>query len=235
MYGYYMPTMYWDWTILLLLPGLILGIIAQAKVRNAYSKYSTVPNRRGITGAWLAQQLLRDNGIYDVPIEPVAGNLTDNYDPRNKVLHLSGDVYQNPTIAAIGIAAHEVGHACQHHDGYAMLQFRNAMAPVVSISSHAVFPILLIGMFVGSQWMLDAAIILYFLILLFQLITLPVELNASRRALAAIERGGYLMEDEIPQARAMLNAAAMTYVAAALSAMLQFLRLVLLFGGRRRR
>ena len=235
MSGYYVPTMYWDWTILLLLPGLILGIIAQAKVRSAYSKYTQVPTSRGINGAWTAQQLLQSNGIYDVPIQYIQGDLTDNYDPRNRILHLSRDVYQNPTIASVCIAAHEVGHACQHRDGYSMLQFRNALAPVVSFSSNAVFPILLLGMFVGSQWMLNVAIILYFLILIFQLVTLPVEFNASKRAMAALEAGGYLTQEELPQARSMLNAAAMTYVAAALSSMLQFLRLVLLFGGRRRR
>lgn len=229
----YSPYLYWDWTVLILIPGLILGLIAQGAVKNAYAKYARVASRSGLTAADAARRILESNGIYDVSIEHIAGTLTDHYDPRSRVLRLSDSVYHSSSLAALGVAAHEVGHACQHHSAYTPLLVRNAIAPVVSFGSNAVFPILLIGLFAGSQTLLNIAIILYLCVVIFQLITLPVEFNASRRALASLESGGYLAYDELPGARRVLRAAAMTYVAAALASLLQLLRLFLLFGNRR--
>lgn len=230
----YAPTLYWDRTILILIPGLILGLLAQFSVKSAYAKYSRMFSSAGLTGADAARRILAANGVYDVSVERVAGTLSDHYDPRSRVLRLSDGVYASSSLAALGVAAHEAGHACQHNSSYVPLNIRNAMAPVVSIGSNAVFPILLLGMFVGNQTLLNVAIILYFFVVLFQLVTLPVEFNASRRALTSLETGGLLTREELPGARRMLRAAAMTYVAAALSSMLQLLRLFLLFGNRRR-
>jgi len=231
---YYSPYLYWDWTILILIPGMILGLIAQASVKNAYARFSRVASRTNITAAQAAQRILANNGIYDVRIERVAGSLTDHYDPKNKVLRLSDGVYNSTSIAALGIAAHEVGHAVQHHSAYLPLSIRSAMAPVVSFGSNAVFPILLIGLFVGSQTMLNIAIILYAFVVIFQLVTLPVEFNASRRALVALQQGGFLWQEEVPGAKRVLRAAAMTYIASALASLLQLARLFLLYGNRRR-
>ena len=232
----YFGFFYGDWTLLLLLPGLILGMIAQSKVKNAFNQYSKVFSRGGMTGAQVAQRIMSENGVYDVPVDHAQGrSLSDHYDPRDRVLRLSDDVYGSTSIAALGVAAHEAGHACQHSEAYAPLTLRNSMAPVVQFSSMAVFPILILGVFAQSQLFLNIAIGIYLLVAIFQLITLPVEINASHRAMVALERGGYLASDELPGTRAVLNAAALTYVAAAVAAMLQLLRLILLFSGRRRR
>ena len=233
-YGY-SPYFYWDWTLLILLPGLLLGLIAQASVQSAFRRYSRMFSRSGLTGAEAARRILAQNGIYDVQVTRVSGNLTDYYDPRNRVLRLSDNVYDSTSLAALGVAAHECGHACQHNTSYVPLTIRNAMAPVVSFGSNAVFPILLLGIFVSSQTLLNIAILLYLFVVLFQLVTLPVEFNASHRALVTLEEGAYLASDEVPCARKVLRAAALTYVAAALSSMLQLLRLFLLYGNRNRR
>lgn len=233
-YGYY-PYMYWDWTILILIPGMILGLIAQSSVKRAYAKFSRVASRAGLTAAQAAQRILAANGIYDVRIERVAGTLTDHYDPKNKVLRLSDGVYNSTSIAALGIAAHEVGHACQHHSAYLPLSIRSAMVPVVNFGSNAFSIILILGIFVGSQTMLNIAILMYLFVVLFQIVTLPVEFNASRRAMVALQQGGILWQDEAPAAQKVLRAAAMTYIASALASLLQLARLFLLYGNRRRR
>ena len=226
---------YWDWTMILVIPGLLLGLWAQMRVSSAFRKYSVVHARSGMSAEDVARSMLNQAGCGNVSIRSVSGNLTDHYDPRNNTLRLSDGVYGSTSVAAIGVAAHECGHACQHNTSYVPLTIRNAMAPVVSFGSNAVFPILLLGIFVSSQTLLNIAILLYLFVVLFQLVTLPVEFNASHRALVTLEEGAYLAGDEVPCARKVLRAAALTYVAAALSSMLQLLRLFLLYGNRNRR
>ena len=174
-------------------------------------------------------------GIYDVTIQHVAGNLTDHYDPRNKTLNLSDSVYGSASVAAVGVAAHECGHAIQHDRGYAPLKMRSALAPVANIGANISWPLILVGLLLGgSQLLIEIGILMFSLAVAFQLITLPVEFNASNRAMTMLEETGVLYRDELPKTRKVLNAAALTYVAAAASSILQLLRLVLLFGNRRR-
>jgi len=232
-FGFYGYGFYFDWTMLILIPGIIMAFWAQSRISSAYRQFSRVPAKSGITGARLAQMILQSNGIYDVTIEQIPGQgLNDHYDPRNRVLRLSQGVYNSTSLAALGIAAHEVGHACQHHEEYVALKIRNTLAPVVQFGSMAAFPLLIMGMLFYSSWLVQFGIILYTLAVVFQLITLPVEFNASRRAIAALEGGGYLTYDEIPGVKRVLSAAAMTYVAAALASILQLLRLLLITGRR---
>ena len=232
-----MPFFYgFDSTYFLVLIGVILSLWASARVKSTYAKYSGERSLSGMTGAQAAQRILSMAGIYDVTVQHVAGNLTDHYDPRNKTLNLSDAVYSNASVAAVGVAAHECGHAIQHDRGYAALKFRSALAPVASIGANISWPLILVGLlFGGSGTLIQLGIIMFSLAVAFQLVTLPVEFNASKRAMTMLEETGVLYADELPKTRNVLNAAALTYVAAAASSILQLLRLVLLFGGNRRR
>ena len=220
--------------IIFIIPALLFGIWAQISVQSAFSKYSRVPSARGYTGAEVAKLLLEQNGIYDVTIRHISGSLTDNFNPREKTLNLSDDVYNSTSVAAIGVAAHETGHAIQHAVGYRPIKWREAIIPVTQLGSWAYFPIILLGIVFSSQTLVNVGILLFATIALFQLVTLPVEFNASNRAIATLENNGILYGNEITGAKAVLRAAALTYVAAALQAVLQLLRLVLLAGSRRR-
>jgi len=227
---------YFDSTYILVLIGVVLSLLASARVKSTFAKYSRVRSLSGYTGAQAAEQLLRSSGINDVQIERVAGNLTDHYDPRTKVLRLSDSVYSQSSIAAIGVAAHECGHAIQHNHSYVPLAFRSALVPVANFGATLSWPLIIIGLFMGSSSVLiDLGIILFSASVLFQLVTLPVELNASRRAIAQLAESGILAGDEIKDTKKVLGAAALTYVAAAAASILQLLRLLLLFGGGRRR
>ena len=231
------PMMYFDPTYILVLVGVVISLIASARVNTTFSKYSRVRNLRGITGAEAAERVLHGAGIYDVRIEHVSGNLTDHYDPRSKVLRLSDSVYGQASVAAVGVAAHECGHAIQHARGYAPLKLRSTLVPIASFGSKIAWPLILIGLlFTGesSFWLLNAGIIAFSLAVLFQLVTLPVEFNASNRAIRTIADIGLMQGDEIKSAKKVLRAAALTYVASAATAILQLLRILILTGGRRR-
>ena len=232
-YGYY--GYYFDPTYILVLVGAVLCIWAQMRVQSTYRKYSRIRSRSGMTGAQAAQRILQMSGIYDVRIEHVRGELTDHYDPSSKVLRLSDSAYGSDSIAAIGVAAHECGHAVQHDKGYAPLTFRTALVPAANIGSRLGIPIILLGVIFSMNHMLiQIGIWVFALAVLFQVVTLPVEFNASGRALAMLGNYGMMEQDETRGCRKVLSAAALTYVAAAASAILQLLRLVLLFGGNRR-
>lgn len=231
-YGYYYG---FDWTYILVLLGAVLSIIASAKVNSTFNKYKRVRSMTGMTGAEAARRILHQNGIYDVVVEQVSGNLTDHYDPKNKVLRLSDATYSSQSVAAIGVAAHECGHALQHNDEYLPLKIRSAIVPAANFGSRLGVPIILLGVLLGSNYMLiQIGIWVFSLAVLFQIVTLPVEFNASSRAVAMVERYGILSGEELKHTRKVLSAAALTYVAAAAASILQLLRLVLLFGGRRR-
>ncbi len=226
---------YFDPTYFFIVIGMVLSLLASAKVKSTYAKYSRVPSASGMTGEAAARRILSMSGIYDVRVERVAGNLTDHYDPRTKVLRLSDSVYGSTSVAAVGVAAHEAGHAIQHDRGYAPLKIRSSIAPVASFGANISWFLILAGIFLGgTQWLIDFGIILFSLAVVFQLITLPVEFNASSRAVTMLEDTGVLYREELEQTRKVLSAAALTYVAAAASSILQLLRLVLLFGNRRR-
>jgi len=237
MYGYGAYGFYGlDWTYFLVLIGAVLSMIASAKVNSTFNKYSRVRSASGMTGAEAAQRILQQNGIYDVAVEHVRGNLTDHYDPKNKVLRLSDATYGSNSVAAVGVAAHECGHALQHNVGYLPLRIRSAIVPAANIGSRLGIPIILLGVLLGSNYFLiELGIWVFSLAVLFQIVTLPVEFNASNRAMVMMERYGILGGDELRSTRKVLSAAAMTYVAAAASSILQLLRLVLLSGGNRRR
>lgn len=229
--------MYYDPTYFLVLIGVILSLIASARVKSTFNKFSQMRNSRGMTGAQAAEQVLHGAGIYDVRIEHVAGNLTDHYDPRSKVLRLSDSVYSQTSVAAVGVAAHECGHAIQHAKGYGPLKFRNVLVPVANFGAKIAWPLILIGLLINSEsswFIMQAGIIAFSLAVLFQIVTLPVEFNASNRAIRVIADSGIMYGEEIVAAKRVLSAAALTYVAAAASSILQLLRLVLLAGGRRR-
>jgi len=219
--------MLWDWTWVILLPAIALGLYAQARVSAAFSKWSRVMARRGLTGAQAAQYLLQVAGISDVRIEPTRGMLSDHYDPIHKVLRLSPEVYSRPTIAAIGVAAHETGHAMQHAEHYPALALRNALVPLASLGNLWIL-LFFIGFLFASPTLQNVGILLFGATVLFMIFTLPVEFDASRRALRVLDETGLLAEDELQGARDVLNAAALTYVAAALMAVLQLVRLMLL-------
>ncbi len=226
---------FYDTTYILVLIGALLSMWASARVNSTYKKYAQVRSASGLTGAEAARRILNGAGIYDVRIEHISGNLTDHYDPRGKVLRLSDTVYGSPSVAAIGVAAHECGHAIQHDQGYAPLQFRSAIVPVANIGTKAAFPIILLGLFFGSSYTLIQVGLLCFACgTLFQLITLPVEFNASARAVDILGNTHMLSDTELGSTKKVLSAAAMTYVAAAAASILSLLRLLLLFGGRRR-
>ena len=223
-----------DGTIILLLPCIALALYAQAKVRSAYTKYSKIGSAAGITGAEAARRLLRENGIVDVAVEETGGTLSDHYDPRAKVVRLSSDIYRGHHLAGLAIAAHEVGHATQHARGYFPLNLRHAFLPVANIGTWVAFPLFFIGMIFtqGSTFLMDIGIMLYAGVVAFQVITLPVEFNASSRAMAQLIDGRYLRADEAGDAKKVLNAAALTYVAATATAVMTLVRLLILRGSR---
>ena len=225
---------YYDPTWWLIIVGMLISIAASANVNATYAKYSKIKNRREMTAHEAAQRILSGAGIRDVRVEHVAGNLTDHYDPKNKVVRLSDNVYASTSVAAIGVAAHECGHVIQHYGGYVPIKVRTAIVPVVNVGSKLSWPLILLGVLFGLTNLVDVGIILFLSVLVFQLVTLPVEFNASKRAISVIDNAGILQGEEIKGARKVLNAAALTYVAAAVTTALQVLRLFLLFGRRRR-
>ena len=226
---------YYDPTYLLLLPAIILAVYAQAKVQSTFQRYSRLRASSGMTGAQVARALLDKNNLYDVSVEIVPGHLTDHYDPRTKKLRLSPEVYHGTSLAALGVAAHETGHAAQHAQEYIPLNLRNALFPVASFGSNLAFPLFFIGLLFGrgGTWLMDLGILLFLFAVLFQVITLPVEFNASKRALGMLESEGYLLRgQEVAGARKVLSAAALTYLAATAMAVLQLFRLLLIRGYR---
>lgn len=224
-----------DSSILWLLPAFLIGLLAQWRVNSVYRKYSQVASRNGWTGANMARDMLLRNHLNDVDVRAINGSLSDHFDPRNNSLALSQAVHSQTSVAALGVAAHEVGHAMQYESGYSPVRLRGAVAPVAQITSQLAWPLFLIGLLMSAPLLLDIGIVLYAFAVSFQLITLPVEFNASARALDALEAGGYLERDEIPGAKKVLNAAAMTYVAATLMSVAQLMRLLSLSGRGRRR
>jgi Zn-dependent membrane protease YugP len=220
--------------LFLVLPALLFAVYAQAMVKRAYTQYSRMSTARGLTGADAAREILRRNGAYDVSVEHIAGQLSDHYDPRARVIRLSDAVYASSSVAAVGIAAHEAGHALQYQTGYAPIKFRSMIIPVTKFGSSLAIPLVLIGLFLYSYPLQVAGVVFFSAAVLFQLVTLPVEFNASRRALSVLEEGNYLTESELPAAKKMLSAAAMTYVAALAVSLAQFLRLLSLVNGRGR-
>ena len=229
--------MYLDSTMLLLIPGLLLALFAQSRVKATYAKYARVPIASRLTGAEAARRILRDSGNDVVQIQPVQGQLTDHYDPKSEVLRLSEGVYDTASVSAVGIAAHEAGHAMQKRDDYAPLGLRTLVVPAVSIGSNLSVPIFILGLIMSWQPLVTAGIILFSLTVVFSLISLPVEFNASRRAIAMLQSSGIIAtQEEEKGVKAVLNAAALTYVASAIGAVLQLARLILLSrGGARRR
>lgn len=224
--------MYYDssWFIFVL-PALILGLIAQSKVKSSYNKFSKINSGTGLTGAQVARRILDRNGLYDVVVEHTPGQLTDHYDPRTRVIRLSNSIYSGSSVASMSVAAHEVGHALQHADGYFPLILRNNLAPIVNFSSRFVW-ILIVAGFIISPFLIEVGIALFLGVVLFQVITLPVELNASRRAMAQLE-DGISPAESIRPAKSMLSAAALTYVAATLTAIAELLRLLAITNRRR--
>lgn len=220
--------LFFDPTYLIIVPALIFALFAQSYLKSSYSKYSEVHNRRRYTAAEVARQILDDNNLSNVSIEHINGNLTDHYDPRSNVVRLSDSVYNSTSVAAIGVAAHEVGHAVQHAQGYFPITIRNAVVPIVNIGSNLAMPLFLFGLIFSFQPLLTIGIFLYSFAVFFQVITLPVEINASRRALRTLGDYNILESDELPGAKKVLTAAAMTYVAGMLTALLSLLRLILI-------
>ena len=232
----YYPMYYFDPTYFLVIIGVVICLLASAKMNSTFSKYSKVRNHSGMTGREAAEQVLHRAGIYDVRVEHVSGNLTDHYDPRSKVLRLSDATYNSTSVAAMGVAAHECGHAIQHATGYAPLKFRSTLVPVANFGSQIAWPLIFIGLIFSSNMssvFLTAGILAFSLAVLFQLVTLPVEFDASNRAIRILAGSGMLYEDEVRHTRKVLTAAALTYVASAASAILQLLRIVLIANRRR--
>ena len=235
MFGYYSSMIY-------VLPALILAMWAQSKVKSTYAKYSKVANRQGYTGAQVARMILDRKGISHVDVEPVRGELSDHYDPRKKVVRLSEGVYNSRSLAALSIAAHECGHAIQDEEEYMFLKIRHSIAPAVGFASQLATPLAFLGLFLGAAsqiggigyLILQVAILMFTAVVIFHVVTLPVELNASSRAMDILEMEGYLERDEITGAKKVLSAAAMTYVAAAAVAMANLIRFIIISRGRRR-
>ncbi len=219
---------------ILIIPALLFGLWAQSQVNNNFSRYSQIETMRGMTGAQAAEYILRQNGIYDVQVRHISGHLSDNFNPKNKTVNLSDSVYNSSSIAAIGVAAHEAGHAVQHAVNYKPIRIREMIIPVTQIGSWLYLPILLIGVIFSSQGLVNAGILLFSTLAIFQLVTLPVEFDASDRAIKTLSGSGILYGEEIDGAKKVLRAAALTYVAALVSSLAQLLRLILIFGGRRR-
>ncbi|SHL97282.1 hypothetical protein SAMN02746066_00311 [Anaerosporobacter mobilis DSM 15930] len=232
-YGY---RYYFDPTYILVIIGVIISLLASAKVKSTFAKYSNVRSMSGLTGAQAAERILRNAGIFDVSVQRISGHLTDHYDPKNKVLRLSDSVFGNTSVSAIGVAAHECGHAIQHNKEYAPLKIRTALVPVANFGATLSWPLILIGvLFSWSQTLITLGIVLFCAAVLFQIVTLPVEFNASNRAVKILASTGILSDREVSQTKQVLGAAALTYVAAAAASILQLLRLIILFGGNRNR
>ena len=231
-----MPYYYYgfDPTYVLVLIGAVICLIASARVKSTFNKYSQYRSMSGMTGAQAAERILNSAGIYDVTVCHISGSLTDHYNPSKKTLNLSDSVYGSNSVAAIGVAAHECGHAIQHQKNYVPLSLRTAIVPVANIGSTLAWPLILIGLFFNRSTGINLGILCFSFAVLFQLVTLPVEFNASHRALRILGEQGILSDSELPYTRKVLKAAALTYVASAAAAILQLLRLVLLFGGRNR-
>ena len=228
---------YFDWTMILLIPAVLLTFLAQGRVKSAFARYSQVPSRCGMTGEQVARRILDSNGLMDVPVGYVQGSLTDHYDPRSRDIKLSDDVYASNSVAAIAVAAHECGHALQHSHGYSLLMIRNTIAGPVSFVSMASWPLLIVGILLiqMGNWqtgnlLFNIGVIAFAAVVVFHLVTLPVELNASSRALKQLEREGIVAGEEISGAKKVLSAAALTYVAALAMAVAQLLRLLLIRG-----
>ena len=238
-YGYGYPRygfgFYWDSTLILVIIGALISMWASGRVQSTFNRFSRVGSLSGMTGAETARRILDSQGLYDVQVRPVRGNLTDHYDPRTKTVNLSQSVYGSSSVAAVGVAAHECGHAVQHASQYAPLSIRTALVPVVNIGTNLSWPTIIIGVLFGMSPLLHLGILLFYLGMLFQLVTLPVEFNASSRAVSLLDRLGILRGDEVDGAGKVLRAAALTYVAAAAGTILQLLRLIILFGGRNNR
>lgn len=231
--GYY----YWDPTYILVVIGAVICMIASARVKGTFNKYSQLRSRSGMNGAQVAQRVLQAAGIYDVQVRHVSGSLTDHYDPRTKTVNLSDPVYNATSVAALGVAAHECGHAIQHAKSYAPLSIRSALVPIANFGSMLAWPVILIGLFFNTRssgLIIDIGILLFSAAVLFQLVTLPVEFDASRRALVMLRTQGILADDELKYTRRVLKSAALTYVASAAAAILQLLRIILITNGRRR-
>lgn len=224
-YGY-------DPTMILLIPAMILAMVAQMKVKSTFNRFLQVGNQRGLTGADVARQILNDNGLHHVPVEQVPGSLSDHYDPRDTTVRLSPEVYSGRSIASVSVAAHEVGHAIQHAEYYKPMTLRAAIFPAVNISSQAAVPLAILGLVMGFTPLIDIGILLFTIVVAFHMVTLPVEFNASSRAIAQLVQGGFIYEEERPLAKKVLSAAAMTYVAAAAVAVMQLVRLLILRGRR---
>ena len=226
--------LFWfDWTLLIVIPGFVLTLWAQYKVKSAFERYSQAALPRFMTGAAVARRILDSNGLHHVPVEPVRGHLSDHYDPRHKVLRLSESVYHSNSVAAVGVAAHEAGHALQDAKGYVPLRFRIALVPACNVGSRLAMPLFLIGLLLAgigpmSEWLMLAGIAAFSLSVFFQLVTLPVEFNASRRAMRCLEGSGTMNDSQLKGAKKVLSAAALTYVAAIASALLSLLRLILI-------
>ena len=231
--GYY----YWDPTYILVVIGAVICMIASARVKGTFNKYSQLRSMSGMNGAQVAQRVLQAAGIYDVQVRHVSGSLTDHYDPRTKTVNLSDPVYNATSVAALGVAAHECGHAIQHAKSYAPLSIRSALVPIANFGSMLAWPVILIGLFFNTRssgLIIDIGILLFSAAVLFQLVTLPVEFDASRRALVMLRTQGILADDELKYTRRVLKSAALTYVASAAAAILQLLRIILITNGRRR-
>jgi len=225
---------FWDPTMVLLIPALIISLWAQAKVRSTFHKYLRVPASSRLSGAAVARQLLSGNGAGHVKVEMTSGHLSDHYDPRVRTVRLSPEVFQGNSLAALAVAAHEAGHALQHQHGYFPLEMRNNLAPVAQISSNLALPLLFIGLILGYANLAIWGVYLFTAVVLFQIITLPVEFNASNRAMVLLENGGFLTKNEVRPTKSVLDAAALTYVAAAITAILTLIRFIVLtrlFGG----
>ena len=229
MFGWF----YYDWTMLIVLPALIFTFWAQIKVNSSFNKYSAVRTSRGITGAMAARRILDANGLHDVRIEKVRGSMTDHYDPRTNTVRLSETVHDVASVAALGVAAHEVGHAIQYAKNYAPIKVRTAIIPATRVGSMLAMPIFIVGLLLANDAFLLFGIVLYSLVTLFQLVTLPVEFNASKRAMQTLRGEGILYGEELSGAREVLTSAAMTYVAALASSLLSLLRLIALANRRR--
>ena len=224
---------FWDPTMVLLIPAILLSLYAQFKISSSYKHYSQIRSQSGLTGAQAARAILNSNGLYDVRVEPIRGHLSDHYDPRTRVINLSEDVYQGTSLSSVAVAAHETGHALQHASGYFPMQLRSSFVPVANFGSGAGTMLIMVGLFVPQFGLiLQLGILAFTFAVLFQLITLPVEYNASHRALTLLQEGRMLGGEEVRGARSVLNAAALTYVAAALAAVLQLVRFILIARGR---
>ncbi len=224
--------MLFDVSMIVLIPGILLALYAQGKVSSTYNRFSKIYSQSGLTGAQFARKMLNDNGLYDVTITQINGKLSDHYDPRAKQVRLSAEVYNGSSIASLGIAAHEVGHAVQHATSYFPLTMRNAVIPLTNISSNIYLGLIILGLILNSMSMVQLGIVLFGVIVIFQLITLPVEFNASHRAIATLGNDQILNSQELTGAKKVLGAAALTYVAALLTAVLQLVQYLMVFAGR---